>query len=535
VVGLLERLRPAGAPPWLLVAFGVGIPAHALSGAGLYWDVAWHVDIGRDEQLLSAPHVVILVGLLLQTLSAALGLFLAAREGRRLPRSLLAVTFSAGLALVGFPLDEVWHQANGIDVTLWSPTHLLMVAGGALAVVPLWLALGEAGIRADSSRPAWLLHLAAAATLLGGLSAFQAEYDFGVPQFNLVLHPVVVVLAGSLALSAARAVLGRGGALAAAAAFLAFRLLLGGALDALVGRTLPRVALYLTIALAVELAATLRRPGRDPVPFALLAGAAAGTIGLAGEWAWSSGAWHPWTAALLPGAIVLGLLAAIGGALLGAGLGGSLRAAPAAPPRPFVVAGLLLALTALVAPLPRESGVQPQAAVSFTPATAGHADVRVVVGPPDAPYGARWWEVLAWQGGAVRVIPLVAGEGSGVYVTEAPVPVEGDWKSALRLHKGSALLAADLRRPADPGQGEAPVEAVDRFVTLAPERLGGGGAEEAPGWLGLAVIAAVLALAVGWAVLTVRAARASREALTPPPPRTKPGGKRQRQRTSTRR
>ena len=46
-------------------------------------------------------------------------------------------------ALIGFPLDALWHQAYGLDVTLWSPTHLMLVGGGGLATIPTWLMLIE--------------------------------------------------------------------------------------------------------------------------------------------------------------------------------------------------------------------------------------------------------------------------------------------------------------------------------------------------------------------------------------------------------
>ena len=34
-----------------------------------------------------------------------------------------------------FPVDDVWHRLFGQDVTLWSPTHVLMVGGGSLATL----------------------------------------------------------------------------------------------------------------------------------------------------------------------------------------------------------------------------------------------------------------------------------------------------------------------------------------------------------------------------------------------------------------
>ena len=50
-----------------------------------------------------------------------------------------------------------------------------------------------------------------------GLSTFQAEFDFGVPQFSLLFGPILVMLAASVALVAARLWAGPGGALLAVA------------------------------------------------------------------------------------------------------------------------------------------------------------------------------------------------------------------------------------------------------------------------------------------------------------------------------
>src|SRR5436189_148770 len=48
-----------------------------------------------------------------------------------------------GLAMIGFPLDDVWHRIFGQDVTLWGPTHVLMIGGASLAPIAAWLLLVE--------------------------------------------------------------------------------------------------------------------------------------------------------------------------------------------------------------------------------------------------------------------------------------------------------------------------------------------------------------------------------------------------------
>ena len=48
-------------------------------------------------------------------------------------------------SLIGFPLDDVWHRLFGQDVTLWGPTHLMLIGGAAMTLVGLAVLLVEAG------------------------------------------------------------------------------------------------------------------------------------------------------------------------------------------------------------------------------------------------------------------------------------------------------------------------------------------------------------------------------------------------------
>ena len=42
-------------------------------------------------------------------------------------------------ALLGFPLDDVWHRLFGQDVTLWGPTHLMLIGGAGLSLIGMAL------------------------------------------------------------------------------------------------------------------------------------------------------------------------------------------------------------------------------------------------------------------------------------------------------------------------------------------------------------------------------------------------------------
>ena len=127
-----------------------------------------------------------------------------------------------------FPLDDFWHRLFGQDVTLWGPTHLMLIGGAAMTLVGRSVLLVEGARVARERRGGGESKALAPVALrfqrgalvgafLIGLSTFQAEFDFGVPQFALLFGPILVMLAASVALVAARLWAGPGGALLAVA------------------------------------------------------------------------------------------------------------------------------------------------------------------------------------------------------------------------------------------------------------------------------------------------------------------------------
>ena len=117
-------------------------------------------------------------------------------------------------AMIGFPLDDIWHRIFGQDVTLWGPTHLMMIGGAGLslfAVLMLEYEGGRALPDAPAERPfVRFLRYLSCGGLLIGLSVYQIEYDFGVEQFRLVLQPMMIAAVASLGLVVARMTLGPG-------------------------------------------------------------------------------------------------------------------------------------------------------------------------------------------------------------------------------------------------------------------------------------------------------------------------------------
>jgi hypothetical protein len=52
--------------------------------------------------------------------------------------------YSITLTVLAAPIDDLWHRMFGLDVTLWSPPHLLGLVGGILNAAACWLIPYEA-------------------------------------------------------------------------------------------------------------------------------------------------------------------------------------------------------------------------------------------------------------------------------------------------------------------------------------------------------------------------------------------------------
>jgi hypothetical protein len=459
----LERLT--GYPGWSMAGVLTGLFLLGIGVFGLYWDVAFHIDHGRDENLFTPSHTMIVLALggLLCTagvvvLFATLDRASVGRRifGLRVPWSALALGALGLGGLIAFPLDELWHRAFGIDITLWSPTHLMLVGGGSLATIALWLMLVEARSHAKATMLGRFIEVVVVGAILTGLTTLQGEFDFGVPQFQVLYLPVLAAAAAGFALVLARVSLGPGGALKAMLAFVVLRggiaLIIGGPLN----HTVPRFPLYLGAVVAVEVAGLWVGTHRR-LRFAIVAGGLVGTLGLAGEIAWLALLdWFHVSPSVLPKAIVLAPLTAGAAAVLAVGL--ARVVAGGTPVRPAVVAAGLAALVAAFAyPLPRNVG-EVEAVIRLETVGA-FANVEVELVPPDAARDASAFGLVAWQGGG-RVLAELAEVAPGRYESSQPVPVSGSWKSMVGLQRGDQVMAAPLYLPADPEIGASAVPAV---------------------------------------------------------------------------
>jgi len=471
--------RTTGLPAWCVGGVAVSLWALIAAMVGFFWDVAWHIDLGRDTQLFTVPHVLILMGLAGIGAGALVSIMFATldRAGTawhlgflRIPRGAMALGVLGAGAMTGFPLDDIWHANYGVDVTMWGPTHLLMIGGAALAPIAQWLLLAEAG--PDAGRHWVHRHLrgARAAAVLIALSAFQLEFDYGVPQWQALYQPVLIMLATSIGLVAARVALGRGWAIFATLDFLAVRGLLALVVGPGLGHVVPRFPLYLGIAVTIEAAAWLTR-GRSPAVRALACGAAAGTLGLASEWGFSH-LWgrEPWQLSLFPG-IWAAVMIALAGAMIGVAMGRIVSGRRADLPRPLLIAAFAGVIAGLAVPLPR-STVPVTAVMHATPTgpalPAVNRDglpspyqlvnVDMTLTPPDAATGVDRFEALSWQGGVAQTTPMLEVR-PGEYRAASSVPTGATWKTLVWLARGDVLMAVPVSMPLDLEYGQGPIVA----------------------------------------------------------------------------
>jgi hypothetical protein len=169
--------------------------------------------------------------------------------------------------------------------------------------------------------------------------------------------------------------------------------------------------------------------------------------------------------------VIWGFVAAVAGGVTGGFIGRSLSS-PELSPQPVPRFALPAALVALVAVLdyatPITSGDPISGSVTLTdvkPAPKRQVDVQVKLDPPGAADDAYWFVSTAWQGkeGHSPVAPMEKVSPATWRSTE-PLPVYGDWKSTLRLHKGFAIQGLAVYFPEDTAIPVKGVPAPKRFT-----------------------------------------------------------------------
>ena len=207
----------------------------------------------------------------------------------------------------------------------------------------------------------------------------------------------------------------------------------------------------------------------------------------------------PWSASLLPEAVILtaavGAAAGVLGARVAAAVGGRRPEPLAGRLSAGVAPGAALALLVVVfaLPLPRESTTT-RATVTPVDSVQGSTRLRVRLDPPDAADDAEWFRVSVFHGGSTKHVGL-RQTGRGAYETEGAIPVDSTRDAALRLARGPVLASVTVYSTGDE-HGEVPTPLGARTRRFAVEHVlpPVGGWREDLQKVGYAVVAAIAAV-----------------------------------------
>ena len=162
-------------------AFWMLLAAKLITGWGVQWDIQWHVLIGRDSFWI-APHVMTYAGVTLVVLvsfgvlawDTLTGGPAAAGAPPRCgswvssgTRGFHLAAWGIALTVLAAPIDDLWHRLFGLDVTLWSPPHLLGILGAVINSLACLVIARE--VYPERSRARLAALVLTGAVLYGGL------------------------------------------------------------------------------------------------------------------------------------------------------------------------------------------------------------------------------------------------------------------------------------------------------------------------------------------------------------------------------
>jgi len=207
---------------------------------GVYWDISWHMSIGRDT-FWTPAHLLIQAGGLLAGISSgyvALGTTFrgtAAERGAsvgfwgfRAPLGAWICIWGCGAMLTSAPFDNWWHNAYGLDVRIISPPHAVLAIGIFSIVVGallLTLAQQNRATNEERRRLAWVL-AATGGFFLMNFALFLTEYSEKQRMHGALFYEVVAGTFPFALTAMARAIKLRWAATAAAAFFTAIMLVM---------------------------------------------------------------------------------------------------------------------------------------------------------------------------------------------------------------------------------------------------------------------------------------------------------------------
>ncbi len=176
----------------------VALIAMYLSG---HWDAAEHAK-GAVDRFWYPPHYGIYFAILAAALLSLVGLLVLLWNNDESP--FVALRRNAALTLVvvanvlsfsGAPADALWHEIFGIDLTVWSPPHLHLLAGQVLSALGCIVYFLDDDVDDPASPIPWSQLGRIALTLVTFVTALLIaaflffEYESGIRSRDVVARP----------------------------------------------------------------------------------------------------------------------------------------------------------------------------------------------------------------------------------------------------------------------------------------------------------------------------------------------------------
>jgi hypothetical protein len=208
---------------------------------GIYWDISWHMTIGRDS-FWTPAHLLLQAGGLIAGLASgwvalrttfgggdAAGVDSSVRFwGFRAPLGAWVCIWGCAAMLVSAPFDNWWHDAYGLDVKIVSPPHTVLAMGiYAICWGALLLTLARQNRATGREQRRWaVLFVIAGGFLLMNFVLFLTEFSLRFLQHDPAFYRVTALLYPFALVSIARASILRWAATLTAAVCMGLMLIL---------------------------------------------------------------------------------------------------------------------------------------------------------------------------------------------------------------------------------------------------------------------------------------------------------------------
>ncbi len=202
--------------PWYIRSVTLAVTSALVGG---FWDISWHMTIGRDTFWTPAHMAIYFCGVLAglscsylivsTTLHPDSALYQASVTVWRFrgPLGAFLCAWGAVAMITSAPFDNWWHNAYGLDVKIFSPPHLVLDSGilaidlGALIMILAAMNRAARGLREKLQRH--FLYMGGMLLLL--FTIVVAEYTSRFSQHSARCYRLLAIGAPLILLGVARA------------------------------------------------------------------------------------------------------------------------------------------------------------------------------------------------------------------------------------------------------------------------------------------------------------------------------------------